>query len=532
MFAVDLSVESCYNNMKEIVKEGCCLATVLFKKLKEALVSVFPVAAIVVLLNFTPLVNFSVKELTVFLISALFLILGIGLFNLGADLAMTPMGEHVGGGLSKTKKVLLLLGVCFLMGLFITVAEPDLTVLATQVKDVINSTTLILFVGIGVGLFLVLSVLKIIFNKSLSSLLMFFYMLLFALASLVVINGNSNFLALAFDSGGVTTGPITVPFIMALGVGIAATLGGKNMGENSFGLIAMCSVGPILAVLILGITANGNIPYTLPDYSIDSQLGGALWHTVWDVIKEVALALGLIVAFFAILQIVCLKLPFKKLYQIGIGILYTFVGLVIFLTAVSVGFMPIGYKIGVELAGNHPAILVLFGFVLGMVVVLAEPAVHVLNKQVEDITDGMVSKKSMMIALSVGVGISIGLSMIRIWLDFNILYYLIPGYFVALGLSFFVPGLYSAIAFDSGGVASGPLTSSFILPFAVGACYILQGEAKIMSDAFGIVAMVAMTPLITIQLLGFKAIVTKKVNENIAMKRILSSDDEQIINFM
>ena len=505
---------------------------ILIKKLKESLISVFPVVAILILLNLTPLVDFSLKEVIVFLISAVFLIIGIALFNLGADLAMTPMGEHIGAGLSKTKKLSLLLVVCFLMGLLITIAEPDLTVLATQVKDVINSTTLIVFVGVGVGSFLLFAVLKIIFRKSLSSLLIIFYMLLFAFASLVAINGNENFLALAFDSGGVTTGPITVPFIMALGVGIAATLGGNNVGENSFGLIAMCSVGPILAVMALGITANGEITYTLPDYSIDTYLGGNLWHKLLDVTKEVAIALGLIVAFFAILQIFCLKLPLKQIRRIAVGILFTCAGLVIFLTAVSVGFMPIGYKLGVELATNHEILLIVFSFILGMVVVLAEPAVQVLNKQVEDITDGMVSKKSMMIALSVGVGISICLSVIRIYFDFNILYYLIPGYFIALGLSFFVPGIYTAIAFDSGGVASGPLTSSFILPFAVGACYVLQGEAKIMSDAFGIVAMVAMTPLITIQLLGFKAIMTKKLHETRAMKKILSSDDEQIINFM
>ena len=502
------------------------------KKLKEALISVLPVVAIVVLLNLTPLVDFSGKEITVFLISAFFLILGIGLFNLGADLAMTPMGERIGAGLSKTKKMSLLLGVCFAMGVLITVAEPDLTVLADQVSEVINGTVLILAVGIGVGIFLLLSVLKIIFRKPLSSMLMFFYMLLFALASLVVINGNADFLALAFDSGGVTTGPITVPFIMALGVGIAATLGGKNVGENSFGLVAMCSVGPILAVMILGITASGDISYQVPNYSIDAHLGVNLWKELWSVTKEVALALGLIVIFFAILQIVCLKLPGKKISQIAVGILYTFLGLVIFLTSVTVGFMPIGYKMGVELASGNPILLIVFSFILGTVVVLAEPAVHVLKKQVEDITDGMVSKRSMMIALSVGVGLSIGLSVLRIYFDFNILYYLIPGYFISLGLSFFVPGIYTAIAFDSGGVASGPLTSTFILPFVVGVCMVLQGEGKVMSDAFGMVAMVAMTPLITIQLLGFKAILTKKVKENIAMKRILSSDDEQIIEFM
>ncbi len=503
---------------------------ILWKKCKEALVSVLPVSLIVCLLNLTPLLNLNGTEVTVFLFSTLFLILGIALFNLGADLAMSPMGEHVGAGLTKSNNLFLLLGACFAMGVLITVAEPDLSVLASQVSNVINGTLLIFTVGIGVGVFLLVSVLKIVFRLHLSSLLLFFYFVMFAVAALLILSGRTDFLALSFDSGGVTTGPITVPFLMALGVGIASTVGGKNMEENSFGMIALCSIGPILAVLVLGIFANGSLTYQIPDYSIESQLGAALGHTVLDVFKEVALALGLIVVFFAILQVIFLKLPRKKLYQIAIGILYTFIGLVTFLTAVTVGFMPIGYKMGTQLA-SRPFLLILFGFILGAVVVLAEPAVHVLNKQVEDVTDRAVSRRAMMIALCAGVGISIGLSMLRIYLDFNILYYLIPGYFLSLGLSFFVPGLYTAIAFDSGGVASGPLTSSFILPFAIGACYVLQGESAIMLDAFGIVAMVAMTPLITIQTLGFKAVMTRKVQKKLAMRRILNADDEEIIYF-
>ena len=504
----------------------------MLEKLKESLFSVLPVTAIVLVLNILGLSDFSGREITVFLLSAVFLVVGIGLFGLGADLAMSPMGEHVGAGLSRSKNMLLLLLVCFAMGVLITVAEPDLTVLAEQVKDAISGRALIIFVGLGVGIFLLLAVIKIVFHIQLSAILMFFYMLLFSVALLVQIGGKGEFLALAFDSGGVTTGPITVPFIMALGVGIAATLGGKNVSENSFGLIAMCSVGPMIAVLCLALTSDGGMVYSLPDYSIPedvlSQVGSKLVATF----EEVIIALGLIVAFFLVLQVVYLKLPWKKLTRMAVGIVYTLVGLVIFLTSVSIGFMPIGYKLGTQLAATDSTLLIVFGFVIGMVIVLAEPAVYVLNKQVEDITDKAVSKKSMMIALSVGVGISIGLSMLRIVYDFNIMYYLIPGYLLSIGLSFFVPGLYTAIAFDSGGVASGPLTSGFILPFAVGACYAIQGVDKIMSDAFGVVAMVAMTPLITIQILGFNAIVTRRVHTRIAMKRILSADDEQIINFM
>jgi len=416
---------------------------ILTAKLKESLISVLPVTTIVCLLNFTPLVNFTTLEITVFILSSLFLILGIGLFNMGADMAMTPMGEHIGAGLTKSKKVLLLISVCFLMGVLITVAEPDLSVLASQVKDVMSGSTLILSVGVGVGIFLVLSILKMVFHKPLSSMLLYFYLILFAVTSLVIANGNEYILALAFDSGGVTTGPITVPFMIALGVGIAATLGGKDVSENSFGLVAMCSVGPILAVMMLGISVTEEIRYSLPDYAIENNLGSALFSVIGHTMKEVALALGLIVVFFVLLQVFYLKLPIKKLLQISVGILYTFFGLVIFLTAVTVGFMPIGYKLGTELVSNHsPAVLVIAGFILGMVVVLAEPAVHVLNTQVEDITSGTVKKSSMMIALSVGVGISLALSMLRIIFDFSILYYLIPGYAISLGLSLFVPGIY------------------------------------------------------------------------------------------
>ena len=503
-----------------------------FSKLKESLVSVLPVTLIVLLLNLTPLVNFTRQETIVFLGSAAVLILGMGLFNLGADIAMTPMGEQVGSGLSRTGRVSVLLLVCFIMGVFITVAEPDLTVLATQAAGLINGTVLIVTVGLGVGIFLLLSILKIVFKIQLSSLLMYFYMLLFALSALLIACGNGGFLPMAFDSGGVTTGPITVPFIMALGVGVAATLGGKDASENSFGLVAMCSIGPILAVMALGIAARGELTYELPDYSIDAHLGEEMLRTVLSVAEEVAIALGLVVVFFLVIQMIFLHLPRKKMVQIGVGIVYTFLGLVLFLSSVTVGFMPIGYKLGCELAARDWRLLVLAGFGLGLVVVLAEPAVHVLNHQVEGVTNGTVSRRSMLVALSCGVGVSIGLSMIRMVFDFSILYYLIPGYMLSLGLSFFVPRLYTAIAFDSGGVASGPLTSTFILPFAIGACATVSGVDSVMSNAFGIIAMVAMTPLITIQLLGFRAVTTARVREKIAMKRILDADDEQIINFM
>ncbi|MBQ3841760.1 MAG: DUF1538 domain-containing protein [Ruminiclostridium sp.] len=503
----------------------------LLIKIWEAIVSVIPITLIVVAITFTPLVELTLKETVIFCVSALFLILGIALFNLGADRAMTPMGEYVGEGLTKSKKIGVLFAVCFIMGLLITVAEPDLSVLADQVKALIEPTLLIGAVCVGVGAFLLEAVIKMVYRKELAPMLLYFYLMLFAVAALLLENGKGSFMPLAFDSGGVTTGPITVPFIMALGVGISMTIGGRNAGENSFGLIAMCSVGPIIAVLALMLASKGELTYVLPDYSIDANLGYGFWETIIDTVEDVGRSLLLILISFGVLQFTILKLPKRKLLQIFVGISYTFVGLVIFLTSVAVGFMPIGFKIGHELASGGHIPLVIFAFVIGMVTVLAEPAVHVLNRQVEDITGGTVTRKEMTIALSIGVGVSIGLSMVRIIFGFSLLYYLIPGYLISLGLSFFVPKLYTAIAFDSGGVASGPLTSSFILPLAIGACEAVRGTDDIMYSAFGIVAMVAMTPLITIQSLGFKAVLAERMRKRIAMARILSADDAHIIYF-
>jgi len=503
-------------------------------KILEALISALPITVIVYLIALLPFFEFRMSsyELMTFSIGAVLLVLGIGLFNLGADLAMTPMGAHVGSGLSRQKKLGLLLSVCFVLGMLITIAEPDLQVLAGQVSAVMNGTLLIYTVGLGVGAFLVVAILKIVFQKSLSHILMLFYMLLFALALLLVVNGNEPLLPMAFDSGGVTTGPITVPFIMALGVGVSNVLGDRRSRENSFGLVSLCSVGPVLAVLVLGIFSRNDPTYTVPDYSVSSDILHAYLHAFGHTCKEVALALGLIVAFFLICQVLFLKLSSRQLARIAVGVVFTYVGLVIFLTGVNVGFMPIGFKLGRELSKQSDAFLILFGLVTGVLVVLAEPAIHVLNGQVEEVTGGLVKKRSMMLGLCIGVGAAIALSMIRIVYDFSLVYYIIPGYFISLMLSLFVPPVYTAIAFDSGGVASGPMTSGFILPFAVGTCVSVQGADAVLRDAFGVVALVAMAPLITIQLLGFRGIIAERRAEKRAMKRILDADDQQIINFM
>ena len=503
----------------------------LREKLREALVSVLPVCAIVYLLSLSPWVELTRMELTIFAGATLLLIVGIGLFNVGADMAMTPMGQFIGEGLTKSRKLGVLLPVSFAMGLLITIAEPDLSVLAGQVNAVMNGNLLIWIVGVGVGLFLLVGVTKILFHADLTGILLFSYMLIFCVLALLIDSGKGAFLPLSFDSGGVTTGPITVPFIMALGVGIAMSVGGRNASENSFGLIALCSVGPVLAVLLLSMTARGDLSYAIPDYSMSSIVDEGVGPLFLEFMLEVGKSLVLVVAFFFVLQVTVLRLPKTKIIQICFGILYTFIGLVLFLTAVAMAFMPIGFKIGSQLSGFHPALLVGLSFIIGNVVVLAEPAVHVLNAQVAEITGGEVSKRQMMMALSIGVGVSIGLSVLRTYLGFSLLYYLIPGYLISLGLSFLVPRLYTAIAFDSGGVASGPLTSSFILPMVIGACATLRGVEGVMDYAFGVVAMVAMTPLITIQALGFKSVLAVRHRDQVAMRRILAASDDQIIYF-
>lgn len=501
------------------------------EKLKESAVSVLPIVLIVFVISLTPLFDLPNNELIVFLVSAVLLVIGMALFNIGAQLSMTPMGDYTGTGLIKTKKLSLILIVSLFMGILVTIAEPDLIVLSGQVKDVINGPTFIANVGVGVGTFLVISLLKVIFNKKLSMLLLLFYMLLFALTALIYEMDKNSLVPLAYDSGGVTTGPITVPFVMAFGVGIAATIGGKNSSENSFGFVALCSIGPMLVVMMSFLFSKGEISYTLPDYTMKSVMANGVLniiiHEAWNIIK----ALGLMFIFFIVLNYFITKLPLKKLLQIIIGIFITFIGLVTFLTTASIGFLPIGFSLGSQLVKAKEIVAVSICFIIGTAVVLAEPAIHVLTSQVEEVTGGNVSKKSMLIALSIGVGIAIALSILRIRNGFSILFYLIPGYFISLALTLFVPPLYTAIAFDSGGVASGPMTSTFILPFMIGACAEFAGENKVMHLAFGVVALVAMIPLISIQVLGFRSIMAKIVRDRISMKRILRADDNQIIYF-
>lgn len=498
--------------------------------------SILPISIIVLALSFTPMFDMTNIERAVFLTCSFILIISMGLFNLGASLAMTPMGEYAGVGLLKTGNAYIFLIATFVMGCLITIAEPDLMVLADQVAGVIDKYSLIAFVGIGVGAFLIIAVMKMITHKQLSYILMISYMSLFALVAILLELNKKSMLPLAFDSGGVTTGPITVPFIMSFGFGIASTIGGRDSNENSFGMVSLSSVGPILVVVVLSIFSRGKLDYVLERYSINEYAarGDAIIFMLeffLTYLYEVTRALMMILVFFLLLQVTVLKLPMTKLIQIFIGVFITLVGLTFFLTAVNVGFYPIGQSIGLQLANVDKRLVIAFGFIIGMTVVLAEPAIQVLIEQVEEVTAGAVTKKSMLISLSIGVGLSIALSLIRVMSGFSLLFYLVPGYIISLLLSLFVPPMYTSIAFDSGGVASGPMSSTFILPLVVSYCSALCGDSKVLSLGFGTVALIAMTPLITIQLLGFKAVVKSFLRNRIAMKRILAADDNQVVYF-
>ncbi|MDR3085210.1 MAG: DUF1538 domain-containing protein [Christensenellaceae bacterium] len=473
--------------------------TVIKEKFIEALRSVLPITVIVLLLCFsiTPIDS---GALLAFLFGAALLVVGTALFSLGTETAMMPMGESIGTQMTKSRSIVIVALVSFFMGLTITISEPDLQVLANQVPMIPNMI-LIGSVGLGVGLFLVVALLRILFGIPLAKLLVGFYILIFLLVPFV----PKSFLAVAFDSGGVTTGPMTVPFILALGIGVAAIRADRQAENDSFGLVALGSIGPILAVLILGMMFRAEeasfIPIALPKTAQSTEMAWSFLEEFPHYFNEMAMALLPIVVFFYIYQAFTIRLSLRRQVRLFVGVLYTYLGLVLFLTGVNVGFMPVGNLVG-QLLGALPYrwIVVPIGMVMGYFIVQAEPAVHVLNQQVEEITSGAISRRALGQSLSIAIAFSIGLAMIRVLSGISILWFLIPGYTIALVMAFFVPGIFTSIAFDSGGVASGPMTATFLLPLSMGVCEALGGN--VVSDAFGVVAMVAMMPLITIQITG------------------------------
>ena len=470
----------------------------LKEKIMESLAAVLPISGIVLALSLF-LVPLDVGTMMMFVFGAVLLIFGMSMFQLGAEMAMSPLGEGIGSAISKSKKMWLVAIVSLVMGFIITIAEPDLLVLGDQVPA-IDTKVLVYTVAVGVGIFLSIAALRIIFKIDLSWLLMIFYAAMIVFSFFI----PESFRSVAFDSGGVTTGPITVPFIMAMGVGLTAIRSDKDSSSDSFGLVALSSVGPILAVMILGCIYNPeNAAYTaaeIPPVDTMMDVGGQFANGLPHYFKEVVIAILPIVAVFVIFQLFSRRYHERQIFRIAFGFVYTYLGLVLFLCGVNIGFAPVGTRLGEELAQESKWLLIPIGMLIGYFIVKAEPAIQILNKQVQSITNGAVSANAMNRCLQIGVSVALGLSMARIVVGFPIQYIVIPGYIIALVMSRIVPKIFVGIAFDSGGVASGPMTSTFLLPLCIGACTMLGGD--VMTDAFGAVALVALTPLISVQIMG------------------------------
>ena len=469
-------------------------------KILESLKSVLPIALIVLALSFT-IVPLAAGDMLLFLIGVVFLIVGMSLFTAGAEMSMQPLGTKIGSTVAQTGKIWLIAFISFIIGILVTISEPDLVILADQVGGIENMV-LILTVSVGVGVFLLIAVMRIVFGWNLKYIMIGFYAVAFALSFFL----PPAFRTLAFDSGGVTTGPMTVPFIMSIGAGVSAAKNSSANRDDSFGITGLCSIGPIIAVMVLGIALQvegGTYDPTVMTDIADSREGVILYlHGFAEHIPDVGVALLPIVVFAVLFQLISRAFNKIQLIRLGVGVAYVFVGLTIFLTGANVGFVPTGTAIGESLAGYFFGLpLIPISMLLGYFIVKAEPSVYVLNKLVENMSAGAISGKTTGFGLSVGVASALGLSALRIITGLDIMWILIPGYAAALTLSFFVPRIFVGIAFDSGGVASGTMMSAFVLPLCMGACNALGGN--VMTDAFGCVALVAMAPIISIQICGF-----------------------------
>jgi hypothetical protein len=471
---------------------------ILLEKLKESLQAVLPIGLIILLIHLT-LVPMPGGTLALMFCGMVTLIAGLTLFSLGTEMAMMPMGAKIGSALLHSKSLLLLVAGCFIFGFIVTVAEPDLQVMSEQVPSVPNAVLLLGVAG-GVGVFLVLAVLRVLFRLKLAYVLIVMYVITFAIAFF-----SPDYLAVAFDASAVTTGPITVPFLLALGAGVASVNGGRNAEEDNFGICSICSVGPIIAVLVMGLFFDASTSgYETEAQSTVSTVAELVWLFADGLVhsfRDVSMVVVPIVGIFAIFQVTHLRLSKTELIKIGVGLLYLLFGLTIFLTGVNRGFMPAGRYLGEAMGAlSYNWILPLICLFMGACVVVAEPAVHVLTRQVEDITNGAIPQSMLLFAMAFGVGLAMSLTMIRMLAGLSIWWLILPGCLLALSLTFFVPSIFVGIGFDSGGVAAGAMSAAFVLPFTLGVCESLGGNAMV--DAFGVVGMIALMPPVTLQLIG------------------------------
>ncbi len=496
------------------------------KLLKEQFISSFksimPITLIVLIISVLFSNNDLIRLIPAFLIGSLLLTVGMTLFNIGADISMIEIGNRIGNHLTKKMNVLFILLMSLIIGFIITIAEPDLRVLASQVSS-ISSDVLICAVGLGVGMFLLFATMRMLFQHNFSLVLAIFC----ALAFILALFAPKEFVPLAFDSGGVTTGPLSVPFIIALGAGLTVSRNDKNKKDDTFGMISFCSIGPIIVVLILSIIFNAKssyTPYNIPNYTDLLMVFKSFIENLPKYFLEVFMSLFPILLFFSAYNIIFLNLPKKELKRIFIGLLITYVGLSIFLTGVNVGFMPMGYTVG-KILSKYVWFLIPLSMIIGYFIVTSEPAIGVLTDQIEEITNGNIKKHILNISLAIAISLATGLSILRIIFDISIWWFLFPGYLFALIMSLFVPKIFTAIAFDSGGVASGTMTATFLLPFAVGVAESLN--KNVLTNAFGLIALVATIPLITIQIVG----IIYKIKTSRVIDYTDTKYNEEIINY-
>lgn len=492
--------------LKKYEREESVHLSVIISKLKEVLYSVLPITAIVIILSFT-LTPIDTPLMIRFLIGAILIIIGLTIFLLGVDIGITPIGDTMGTAIVKSNKVRIVIIAGLLLGFFISIAEPDLLILAGQVDSVtsglIPKNIIVVVVSFGIAVMLSVGLTRIVYNFPLHKLLTIIYTIIFILSLFT----SPEFLAIAFDASGATTGALTVPFILALAIGVSKlNKDSKSSEKDSFGLVAIASAGAIISVLIMSIiTKTNEITGALENTEeLSTSIIAPFIEKLPIIAGEVLIALAPILVIFLIFQKISLKLSKSMIRKILFGMLYTLVGLVLFLLGVNAGFMEVGSVVGHKLASmdNHMYVVIV-GFLLGMVTILAEPAVYVLTHQIEDVTSGYVKRKVVIVTLAFGVALAVALSVIRILVpQIQLWHYLLPGYIISIVMSYFVPDLFVGIAFDSGGVASGPMTATFILAFTQGVAEAIEG-ANVLVDGFGVIAIVAMTPLIALQILGF-----------------------------
>ena len=505
----------------------------LLKKFFEAFIAVIPIVFIVSILYFVQFFTnhfdgdfLNAKIYIVFLLSSLALMIGMGLFSLGADNALGETGKYLGASFAKQKSLILVIVLMVLLGTLIAIAEPDVSVLTSYVpSSVINPIIFKVCVGLGCGVFFVLGFVRIMYQKPLKMWYMFFYLIVFGIAALFG-DKDGPIIDLSFDSGAVVTGPITVPFFIAFGVGIAGVHGGKDSSSDSFGITAMCSLGPVVSVMLLGLLLKPSIK--APTFVSDVS-SNALFSALFDSFVSVSIAFFPIILFFMIYQTIAIKLPKNELLKILVGYLFAYVGLIIFLTAANYGFISVSNNIGVGLGKNPSDVPILFilAVLFGLAIVMAEPGVQILSTQVEEISSGVISKKKMLVALAVGVSLAILLSIVRVIYSINLLYLVIPLYLFIFLLSWIIPDIYTAIAFDAGQVASGLMASSFVLPFVLGVSSQIDND----SSGFGVIGMIAVMPVVMVEFMGLYAVIRTKIIYKKVRKNILSPDDLQVIHF-